>query len=107
MPVEELLRRIVIGGGGEKPVARKNAARVGVGNKYRVPAGIEQNGVGSLRTDSFVGQKLRAGGCRPLGKQRAQRSGVSVLDPVGKIVQRSRFLPVKACRTNQRLQFGQ
>ena len=61
MLVKELLRGIVIRRRGKKLVARKDAARVSVGNKYGLTAGIEQNGVGGFRADSVERQKLGAG----------------------------------------------
>ena len=64
MLVKELLRRIVIRRGRKKVVARKDAARVSIRNKHRVPSGIEQNRVGSFRADPFERQKLRAGAGR-------------------------------------------
>ena len=54
--MKKLLRGIVVGGGGKQLMARKNAARVCVGNEYRMPAGIKQNGVRCFRTDSIVRQ---------------------------------------------------
>ena len=70
MLVKELLRGMVICRGGKKLVARKDAARVSIRNKYGLPAGIEQNCVGGFHADSFERQKLRAGAS---GAQRKKR----------------------------------
>ena len=70
MLVKEPLRGMVIGRGRKKLVARKDAARVSIRNKYRLPAGIEQNRVGGFRTDPFQRQKLRAGARCVLSKKR-------------------------------------
>ena len=70
MLVKELLRGRVICRGGKKLMARKDAARVSIRNKYGLPPGIEQNRVGGFRADSFERQKLRAGASGALSKKR-------------------------------------
>jgi hypothetical protein len=70
MLVKEMLRGRVICRGGKKMVARKDAARVSIRNKHGLPPGIEQNGVGGFRADSFERQKLCAGAS---GAQRKKR----------------------------------
>jgi len=70
MLVKELLRGLVICRGRDKLVARQDAARVRIRNKYRLPPGIEQDRVGGFRADSRERQKLRAGA---VGAERKKR----------------------------------
>lgn len=101
MLVQEPLRGMIIGRGRKEIMSRKDAARVGIRNKYRMPSGIEQNGVGSFRADPFQRQKLRAGACGALSEERVQGTSVRLLDPLGKIVQGPGLLPVKTRGANQ------
>ena len=107
MLVQESLRGMVISRGREKMVARKNAARVSIRNKYRVPPRIKQNRVGGFRTNPFQCQKLRAGARCVLSEKRVERTSMRPLDPMGKIVKGPGLLPVKTRRANERCKFVQ
>src|SRR5215510_13017549 len=58
------------------PVALQDSASVGVLNKYRMVAGIEQNGIDSFRAHAVQGQQLRAKFCRRLNKHPVQRTRI-------------------------------
>src|SRR5215468_11228466 len=67
----------IAGSWSNDPVPLQNSARVGVNHKYRMVAGVEQNGIGSFRSHAIQGQQLGAEFMRGLSKHPVQRAGIS------------------------------
>src|SRR5215469_15399125 len=88
-------------------VALQNSAGVRVHDKYRMIAGIEQNGIGSFRPHAVQGQQLRAEIGGGLSKHPVQRTGIFRVEELDKILQLAGLLPKIAGRANQLLQLRQ
>ena len=80
----------------------QNTARICIGDKKRLLACIEQNGVRGFRAQASEGQQLRPGRIRRLGKQCVQRALVDGVKPLDECPDRPRLLPEVPCRTNTR-----
>ena len=70
MLVKEFPRSLVVRRGRKQLMARKDAARVRVRNKHRVPAGVKQDGVGGFWADPLKSQELGARFSSALSKER-------------------------------------
>ena len=87
-------------------VAGKNPARVGVHNKRRMVAGIEQYGIGSFRADSMQSEEFFPKLFGGLRKQFRQRALVPLVQKRNKKFQSLGLLTEIASGTNQALEFG-
>src|SRR5215469_17735690 len=66
----------IAGFGSNDPVALQDSAGVCVHNKYRMIAGVEQNGISRFRSYAVQGQQLRAEIGGGLSKHPVQGTGI-------------------------------
>jgi hypothetical protein len=102
MLVKKALRGLVTVLRRNQFMPRQNTARISIGNKERLLAGIEQNGVRGFRAQASERQQLRPGRILRLCKQRVQRTLVDGVKPLDECPDRPRLLPEVPCRTNTR-----
>src|ERR1051325_7864515 len=86
-------------------VPQQNATCVCVHHKYRMIAGVEQNGVGSFRANAVELQQLCSKLCRRLSKHAGERTGVVAIEERDECLEIPRFLAEVAGRTNQLFEF--
>jgi hypothetical protein len=79
-----------------KPVTRDDAAQVLVGDRDGMAEGVEQNGVGGLKTYTGQGQQTAAQSLRGAGGEIFKRTGKFLVQHSQKRLQRGRLAAVKA-----------
>lgn len=98
---------LVTGFCADDAVALEHATRVGVDNDDRMVSGIEQDGVGGLRTDAVEGEQLGAELFSRLREHAAERAGISLVKESDKSFEFPSFLAEIAGRPYERFQVSE
>jgi len=87
-------------------MAQQHAARVGVHDKDRMIAGIEQDEIDGFRANPVEFQQLSAKLSGGHGEHARERAGISAVEESDESLEVARFLAEVAGRPDQSLQFG-
>ncbi len=86
-------------------VAKQNAASVGIYDKHRMIAGVEQDRVGGFRANTIEFQQLCSEFFSGLGEHACERAGISLIEKSDEGLQISRFLAEVARGSYQSFEF--
>lgn len=100
MLVQELLRGGIVVAGLDQAMARQDAARIGIGDEEGLLAGVKQDGIDGFRPQASQFEQLDAERPRRTGKELAERSPVSSIEPLDKGLNGARLLPKVAGGTD-------
>jgi hypothetical protein len=107
MPLQESLGLRIIHRDRKQTVTREDASRVRVGNKERLPTGIEEDGICGFGSQALDLEELATDLRGRQREERVQGTATSAREPLDEIADRAGLLSVKPCRFDARFHFAQ